>query len=570
MDCGTSCGDATCNGAETTTSCPEDCGTSCGDGTCNGSEGCVTCAADCGGCEGSCCADNGTIGCDDLACQAAVCALDPFCCDASWDGVCSDEATHDAPTHCPQCDTCGNGFCGPQESTSTCPDDCGTSCGDGACNGSESTATCPADCGTSCGDGACNGSESTASCPQDCGSSCGDGACNGGESTANCPGDCGTSCGDGACNGGEDCVGCATDCGTCPGSCCAAHGTIGCDSVGCQGAVCELDPFCCNTQWDGACVNSATQVVPESCVACDVCGNGFCGPAESTASCPGDCGTSCGDGACNGGESTATCPGDCGSSCGDGTCNGAESCVGCASDCGLCAGDCCAAHGTVGCANPGCQAAVCAIDSFCCNNSWDGICAGEAQDEVVESCPQCDVCGNGYCGFTENTANCSADCGSSCGDGACNGGESTANCPGDCGTSCGDGVCNGAESGCSCSSDCGACGCSHSLCQTGAALVPGCDPNQCVTDICNVDGFCCNNSWDSICIGEVESVCGFADCNLGTCAHSLCVAGVALVSGCSPCATSICAADPFCCNNSWDSICVGEVVSVCGLACGVE
>jgi hypothetical protein len=31
--------------------------------------------------------------------------------------------------------------------------------------------------------------------------------------------------------------------------------------------------------------------------------------------------------------------------------------------------------------------------------------------------------------------------------------------------------------------------------------------------------------------------------------------------------TQICLADPFCCNNSWDSLCVGEVASVCAQTC---
>jgi hypothetical protein len=52
-----------------------------------------------------------------------------------------------------------------------------------------------------------------------------------------------------------------------------------------------------------------------------------------------------------------------------------------------------------------------------------------------------------------------------------------------------------------------------------------------------------------------------------TCSHLLCNTGVALTSGCNSCATSICAADSFCCNNTWDSICVGEVSSVCHLTC---
>jgi vibriolysin len=51
------------------------------------------------------------------------------------------------------------------------------------------------------------------------------------------------------------------------------------------------------------------------------------------------------------------------------------------------------------------------------------------------------------------------------------------------------------------------------------------------------------------------------------CAHDKCTVGGALTSGCDPCVTSICAVDSFCCSTSWDSLCVGEVSSVCGLSC---
>src|SRR5262249_28620560 len=51
------------------------------------------------------------------------------------------------------------------------------------------------------------------------------------------------------------------------------------------------------------------------------------------------------------------------------------------------------------------------------------------------------------------------------------------------------------------------------------------------------------------------------------CAHSLCTTGTRLTSGCDPCVTQICAADSFCCRSSWDSICVGEVSSICGQTC---
>jgi hypothetical protein len=51
------------------------------------------------------------------------------------------------------------------------------------------------------------------------------------------------------------------------------------------------------------------------------------------------------------------------------------------------------------------------------------------------------------------------------------------------------------------------------------------------------------------------------------CSHEICQTGGTLTSGCQSCVTSICASDSFCCNTSWDSICVGEVNSICGINC---
>jgi hypothetical protein len=63
------------------------------------------------------------------------------------------------------------------------------------------------------------------------------------------------------------------------------------------------------------------------------------------------------------------------------------------------------------------------------------------------------------------------------------------------------------------------------------------------------------NAWSEI-VGEGAS-----------CAHNVCVTGVALESGCSQCVTDICAYDSWCCSTTWDSICVGYVPSICGTSC---
>jgi Trypsin len=55
---------------------------------------------------------------------------------------------------------------------------------------------------------------------------------------------------------------------------------------------------------------------------------------------------------------------------------------------------------------------------------------------------------------------------------------------------------------------------------------------------------------------------------MSVCAHDRCEIGAALDANCDTCVGQICAADSFCCNTFWDSLCVAEVSSVCGLSCG--
>jgi hypothetical protein len=67
-------------------------------------------------------------------------------------------------------------------------------------------------------------------------------------------------------------------CGPDAGSCNEANGTPGCDDVECCEAVCAADSFCCETEWDGACVN----------LALELCGGkgGVCAPGAGDCSVP--------------------------------------------------------------------------------------------------------------------------------------------------------------------------------------------------------------------------------------------------------------------------------------------
>jgi hypothetical protein len=60
--------------------------------------------------------------------------------------------------------------------------------------------------------------------------------------------------------------------------------------------------------------------------------------------------------------------------------------------------------------------------------------------------------------------------------------------------------------------------CAHDLCEQGDPLEPSCDP--CVAELCGtVDPYCCDQlagqkgSWDVMCIGEAQKLCGL-DCGL--------------------------------------------------------
>ncbi|WP_266221341.1 hypothetical protein [Paraliomyxa miuraensis] len=300
-----------------------------------GTLGCLgDCSAfDTSGCAnfaGDCCAANGTPGCDDVACTAAVCALDPFCCSNQWDAICGDEAFVECPA---VCDNCGDGTINSPVETCDGLDLAGESC---ATQGFDlGTLACQADCSafdtTGCIDftGDCCAAHPTPGCDDlactaavcaidpFCCSNQWDGVC-AGEAIAEpaCQGVGGSCsapvCGDDVAQGlevcdgadlaGEDCIsqgfdtgmlGClgncsgfdTSGCADFGGDCCADNGTPGCDDAACTAAVCAIDPFCCDTQWDGICadealIEPACQGVGGSCPAPGACGDGVIGAGE--------------------------------------------------------------------------------------------------------------------------------------------------------------------------------------------------------------------------------------------------------------------------------------------------
>lgn len=53
----------------------------------------------------------------------------------------------------------------------------------------------------------------------------------------------------------------------------------------------------------------------------------------------------------------------------------------------------------------------------------------------------------------------------------------------------------------------------------------------------------------------------------GPCCHDLCITGFPPVLSCDPCVAEVCAADSHCCATTWDSACITEAQSICGLVC---
>jgi hypothetical protein len=115
--------------------------------------------------------------------------------------------------------------------------------------------------------------------------------------------------------------------------------------------------------------------------------------------------------------------------------------------------------------------------------------------------------------------------------------------------------------------------CEHAICATGEGLDATCDP--CATLLCAQDPYCCNSAWDATCVGEVASICNQSctakpppsEAGPSTCAHASCATGAALASDCEPCVAQLCALDPYCCGVEWDATCVGEVGAICGKSC---
>jgi hypothetical protein len=154
---------------------------------------------------------------------------------------------------------------------------------------------------------------------------------------------CADNCGNGMIDGGEACDGNALDGYTCV-------------DFGWLGGTLECYPDCSGFD-ESNCSNAE-------------CGNGIVEDGE-------EC-----DGVDLNGE-------DCSS---QGFIGGTLSCTNCSFNTNNCNndsddGNCCVAHVGTGCEVPSVSQCVCAQDSYCCNNQWDGMCVSQAINDCGANCP---------------------------------------------------------------------------------------------------------------------------------------------------------------------------------------
>jgi hypothetical protein len=177
------------------------------------------------------------------------------------------------------------------------------------------------------------------------------------------------------------------------GDCLSAHAFPGCADATCCNRVCQFNPACCQVAWDAGCVDVANI----ECIG--LCGAAINGDCRSEHATPG-----CNDRNC----CAAVCaidPGCCDItwdlSCvlqANNVCD-APPPVPCGSSS---AGACNAAHATPSCSDAACCNTVCAIDPSCCIQSWDAICVQLAAAYCVscaincpsESITEAEGCGN--------------------------------------------------------------------------------------------------------------------------------------------------------------------------------
>ena len=185
-----------------------------------------------------------------------------------------------------------------------------------------------------------------------------------------------------------------------------------------------------------------------------------------------------------------------------------------------------------GCNDLNCQMAVCSIQPSCCSDIWDFTCVDEA---VVQNCTK--SIGNQSCFEANNYA-------IGCKDPLCR-----------------ELVCNQLPQCCDEGYNRTCVDVALTLCPIPnpsnscfeASLTPNCTDPQCLDEVCKVLPECCAKAYNSRCVAAAKRICTvpnvtnscFEDSLFPNCTDPVCL-------------EAICAKDPSCCENRYDLICVNE------------
>ncbi len=216
---------------------PDDCDVSAGEPDCNDNDLPDACEL-IGEFGHDCCVGGSGTGCNDQAVETCVCAIDPYCCDVNWDGICAFRVEQYGCGVCTvptDCDT--NGV------LDECEDDCNANGIVDACDiGGATSVDCNANAiPDECEMSDCNGNGVLDECDLA-----------GGTST-----DCNENLLPDECE--IDFIG--------PGDCCEIEHGAGCTNPTIQACVCEDAPSCCDDEWDETCVTFVEQF---GCGVCDL------------------------------------------------------------------------------------------------------------------------------------------------------------------------------------------------------------------------------------------------------------------------------------------------------------
>ncbi|MBM4111449.1 MAG: hypothetical protein FJ254_08870 [Phycisphaerae bacterium] len=557
---------------------------------------CLTCG---GSGAGDCFSESGMPYCDDAACCGQVCAVDPTCCLTNWDSTCVQNARE-------ECLQCGDpvGSCFVEHELPNCidADCCATVCAiEPSCCNVTWDSPCVEQAIAECeelGCGAPNAGECCLSHPTPY---CNDATC----CELVCAADvfCCTVRWDLACAllASEHCTGISCVCGELgSGNCFDVHAGVGCSDQVCCDTVCTYDSYCCAVSWDAACVGGADA----RCAQIRECQGTPFDPVFGSCFVPHPNSTGCDDPNC----CDETCIADprCCDIGWDIVCAAyaTANCNGCGD---LLSGSCYSTHGLPTCSDAKCCQIVCAIDPFCCAEQWDGNCVQEATagcsgaieacgDNSLRSCfvastaPACSdaACCNSICGTLDPyccevswdaicvrmaVMGCDPPAGSEGGNGDCLSVHATRSCANE---ACAAAVCSVAPTCCQSGWDESCVDIALAICiapntcpGTGSCFTqhqsPGCDDSYCCNAVCSFDPDCCTNRWDGQCTSLADNLCEKQDQNWNCPCVGSCFTPHEDTPGCdeSACCTAVCAQLPSCCTDGWDLACANLARSIC-------